>query len=143
MEIKWNRYINAPFKHLGEDLNKGIDCFNLIALIYEEQLNINIPYRTKECCDIINTDWYNKTHDQLINKIANGNYGWKKIYTPELYSVITMTLGTSNITNHCALYLGDNKMLHTYINNKSQISIYGGYYKQYTTGIYKWIGMIN
>ncbi len=54
-----------------------------------------------------------------------------------------MSIGSTNVTNHCALYIGENKMLQTMINHKSWIAPYGRWYKNYTVGIYKWIGMPN
>ena len=54
-----------------------------------------------------------------------------------------MCIRDSNVTNHCALYIGENKMLQTMINHKSWIAPYGRWYKNYTVGIYKWIGMPN
>ena len=54
-----------------------------------------------------------------------------------------MSIGSTNVTNHCALYLGDNKILQTMIDKISWIAPYGRYYKNYTIGMFKWIGMPN
>ena len=43
-----------------------------------------------------------------------------------------MSLGSSHVVNHCAIYVDLNKMLQTMINHKSWIAPYGRYYKQYT-----------
>ena len=44
--MKWyNSYTDFPYKHLGNDTETGIDCFNLCRLVYEKELNITIPYQ--------------------------------------------------------------------------------------------------
>ena len=70
-------------------------------------------------------------------------YGWIKVKEPKLYDVITMSIGSTNITNHCALYVDTGKILQTMIGHASYISTYGNYWKQYTTGIYRWKDLIN
>ena len=42
----YNKYLNLPYIHLGDNPKTGIDCFNLCRLIYKEQLDIKIPYDT-------------------------------------------------------------------------------------------------
>ncbi len=142
MEINWEKYVGIPYKHLGLTPETGIDCFNLIKYIYKNELNIDLPYTTRNFCNIIDDNWYGRTHERLIDNVSNNSeYGWEKISNPELYSVITMVMGTSSITNHCALYIGNNRIIHTIQNHKSHIAVYGSYYKQYTMGVYKWVGM--
>jgi len=141
MAVDWNKYVGLPFKHLGLDPKTGIDCLNLVRLIYKEELNIEFPYTTRDWCDVISQNWYDSTHIDPFKKGAVAEYGWESIKEPELFSVITMYMGTSTITNHCALYIGDNKILHIFIGHRSHIATYGKYYKQYTMGVYKWIGL--
>lgn len=141
MADKWDKYVGAPFKHLGIDFKTGVDCFNLIKHIYKEEKNIEIPYTTRDWCNIIDETWYLKTHEDLIKKACNELHGWQRVQAPEEYDVITMNFGTSTITNHCAMYIDYNKIIHIFPNHKSHISIYGSFYKQYTMGIYRWIGL--
>ena len=111
--------------------------------MYKEQLGIEIPYDTADWCNIVDEDWYNKTQDRPFDKGGTEAYGWKKTNDLEKFNVITMSIGATNVTNHCALYLGSNKMLQTMINHKSWVAPYGRWYKNFTVGIYKWIGMPN
>ena len=87
--------------------------------------------------------WYNKTQDRPFDKGGTEAFGWQKVKDLEKFNVITMSIGATNVTNHCALYIGENKMLQTMIEHKSWIAPYGRWYKNYTVGIYKWIGMPN
>ena len=144
--MKWyNSYTGFPYKHLGDDINNGIDCFNLCRLVYKEKLNIDIPYDTSHFCKIVDEDWYTKTHERYF-EIGGANtdkYGWHKVTSPKTYDVITMSLGSTHVTNHCALYVDVNRILQTMIKHTSWIAPYGRYYKQYTTGIYRWKDLMN
>ena len=144
--VPWhNKYLNLPYLHLGNNPETGIDCFNLCRLIYKEQLDIDIPYDTSDWCNIVDENWYDKTHERYFEIGGTEKYGWQKRETkkPEEFDVITMSLGSTNITNHCSLYIGNNKMIQTMINHTSWIAPYGRYYKDFTIGIFKWIGMPN
>lgn len=141
MATDWGRYVGIPFKHLGTDPEKGLDCFNLLKYIYKKELNIDIPYSTRTFCNILDENWYSKNHERYFDDSLANARGWEKIEEPELYCAITMVMGSSAVTNHCAIYIGDNKILHVLQNHTSHITNYGSYYKQYTMGVYKWIGM--
>jgi len=136
---KWyKKYTGFPYAHLGDNINSGIDCFNLIRHVYKKELDIEIPYDTADWCDIVDEQWYQKTNEQLFNKAGSLEFGWEQITEPEIFSVITMTIGSTNVTNHCALYVDKNRILQTMLEHESWIAPYGRYYKQYTMGIYKW-----
>lgn len=137
----FEKYVGLPYKHLGNNIEIGIDCFNLCKLVLKEHKNFDIPYYSHDWCNIIDEDWYSKTHNQFFLDAAKEQHGWKNIEIPEPYDIILMSLGSTNVVNHCSLYIGSNKMLQTMINHKSWISIYGNYYKQYTVGVIRWIGL--
>lgn len=139
----YNKYIGFPYKHLGDDPETGIDCFNLCKLVYLQELGIRIPYDTSYFCNITEENWYSQTTEQWMHKAAIIEFGWEKLDTPENFSVILMSLGSTNVSNHCALYLGEGKTLNIMINRTSWIAPYGRYYQQYTTGVYRWIGINN
>tara|TARA_Y100000114_G_scaffold153123_1_gene172535 strand:- start:720 stop:1151 length:432 start_codon:yes stop_codon:yes gene_type:complete len=140
----YNSYTGFPYKHLGDDIETGIDCFNLCRLVFRNELNIDIPYTTSDFCNIIDEDWYTKTHTQfMLDGFNNPDLGWEKVKTPQVYDIIIMSLGSSHVVNHCAIYVDLNKMLQTMINHKSWIAPYGRYYKQYTLGIYRWKNLMN
>ena len=138
-EEKWyKKYVGFPYVHLGDDPKTGIDCFNLIRYIYREERGIDIPYDTTDFCDILDEQWYNKTHDKPFEKGGSLDYGWEKVFSPIVFDVITMTIGSTNCTNHCAIYVEKNRILQTMLEHDSWIAPYGRYYKQYTMGIYRW-----
>jgi len=141
----YNSYTGFPYRHLGNDTETGIDCFNLCRLVYKERLNINITYDTSDFCKIVDEDWYTKTHERYfeVGGADTDKYGWQKVTTPKLYDLITMSLGSTHVTNHCALYVDTNRILQTMLNHNSWVAPYGRYYKQYTTGIYRWKDLMN
>ena len=136
---KWyEKYTGFPYKHLGNSTIDGIDCFNLCKLVYKNELSIDIPYLTSDFCNIVDENWYTKTHDQFMLKAATTEYGWTKVPEPKIYDVIVMSLGSTHVANHCALYVDTNRMLQTMLQHTSWIAPYGSYYKQYTVGVYRW-----
>ena len=139
-EAKWyEKYIGFPFLHLGNDPYTGIDCGNLVRYIYKQELGIELPYDSADFCNILDDDWYNKTHNKPFEQVGVLKYGWEKINSfPDVFNVITLTIGSTNCTNHCAIYVDKNRILHTMTEHESWIAPYGRYYQQYTTGIYKW-----
>ena len=109
---KWyKKYTGFPYTHLGDNIKSGIDCFNLIKYVYKIE---------------------------LIDKAASSKFGWEQVTEPEIFDVITMTIGSTNVTNHCALYVDKNRILQTMLEHESWIAPYGRYYQQYTMGIYRW-----
>lgn len=131
-------YLNLPYKHLGND-RTGIDCFNLVRLVYKEVLDEIIPYSTQDSnCDV-SVDWYNKasTANILIER-ANSKWGWEEPINIRPFDVVLLSLGATTAPNHCALYLGNKKILQVMEGHSSWVATYGSYYKQYTIKIGRW-----
>jgi len=136
----YNKYLDIPHKHLGDDIT-GLDCFNLCRLIFKQEKGIDFAKPSIHYCNIVDEDWYNKTtvsaFEQQAKIFTASNY-FKKVSIPKAFDIVLLSIGSTNITNHCALYVGNNKIIHTMIDRPSWVSPYGGFYKQYTTGIYRW-----
>lgn len=139
----YEKYTGFTYKHLGNDIDQGIDCFNLCRYVYKQELDIDIPYITSDLCNIVDENWYEKTHSQFMLDQATEDNGWIKVQEPNKYDVILMSLGSTHVVNHCSLYVARNKMLQTMLKHKSWIAPYGNYYKQYTVGIYRWKTLSN
>jgi len=139
----YDKYVGIPFKHLGDDL-EGIDCFNLCRLVLRQERGLSIFKPSSHFCNIVDDHWYNKTSispfEQAVKeKVAIGEC--KKVEIPSKFDIVVMSIGATNITNHCALYVGNSKLLQVTTQRNSWISSYGNYYKQYTTGIYRCINL--
>jgi len=134
----YNKYLNLPHKHLGNDPETGIDCVNLCILILKNERGLDIPFHSFNFCDIVDNTWYLKTTEQLIENAIRADSRWQTVSAPRAFDVVTMSIGSTNVTNHCALFVEPNKCLHIMIDRPSWVSPFKGYYKQYTTGIYRW-----
>ena len=146
MTAWYNKYLNLPYKHLGQDPETGIDCFNLCALVLKQECNFNVGMTTSDFCNIVDDDWYCKVNESLLHNGANTDrvdFRWKTVTTPDTFDVLILNIGSTNVANHCAMYIGENKLLQIMIDRPSWVSTYGKYYKQYTLGIYRWNGSKN
>tara|TARA_Y100000034_G_C6899105_1_gene415222 strand:+ start:2705 stop:3142 length:438 start_codon:yes stop_codon:yes gene_type:complete len=143
----YNKYTNLPFEPLGDDPVTGIDCFNLVRLMFKQELKIIIPYESTDVCDDYSEDWYNRTDNTKYRdpflEVTKASSDWIKVESPQVYDVMVMTLGGTNIANHCAMYVDSNKILNIMINKKSWVTPYGNYYRQYTNGIFRWSTLIS
>jgi cell wall-associated NlpC family hydrolase len=138
----YNKYTGIRFKHLGDTPESGLDCYNLCRYVYKEELAISIPQASHEFCNIVDDDWYLKTTENLFENGAKSSC-WEPVKELKPFDIILMSFGSTNITNHCALYLGSNKILQIMINKPSWVCTYGKYYKQYSTGNYRWKNLVN
>lgn len=146
MTAWYNKYINLPYKHLGTNPDTGIDCANLCAYVYKHELGINIQLTSSDFCNIVDDDWYLKTNSQIIEdgiKLNRPDFSWVEVDEAKPFDILVMSIGSTNISNHCALCIDSSKLLQTMVGRYSWVSPYGKYYKQYTTGIYRWNGLIN
>ena len=139
----YTKYVGLPHKHLGNNPHIGIDCVNLCIHIYKEELDIVISPLSHTFCNIAEDDWYNKTTIDFFVKGLIHNDNWQKVSMPKPYDLVLLSLGSTNVSNHCAMYVGNNKILHTMPNKKSWLAPYGNYYKQYTVGIFRWKSLKN
>lgn len=139
---KWyDKYVGIPFADFKNDLTTGIDCVNLTITIFKNERNININTDTSELCPLIERGWYNKlSEDIMLQFFEKYKDYFEEIDKSQLkiFDIILFSIGSTNITNHCAMYVDNNKILHTMENKKSWISPYGRYYKNYTIKAFRW-----
>jgi cell wall-associated NlpC family hydrolase len=142
MSLWYNNYINIPYKLFGTDPKNGMDCFNLIRYVYEKELNIVIPYVSSDFLKIVDDRWFEKTHEQhIINASKNGD--WVEVDSLKTYDLILMCLGSTNVVNHVAMSVGENKILQMIENRPSGISDYHRYFQQYTIKKVRWKNLEN
>ena len=104
-----------------EDLEKKINS-ELTTKINKTEIKHNQIYLDTDKDDLI--DIFKKVDD-----------------APKVFDVIVMSIGSTLISNHCALYVDTNRILHAMVDHTSWVSPYGSYYQQYTTGVYRWTGL--
>lgn len=133
--IEYEKYLNIPFKHLGDTL-EGMDCFNLCKHIYKQELNIELPLSTYDVCNIVDDDWYQKTTvDLFLTSFKSA--GFEKTSEIKPYTIAVFSIGSTNIANHCGIFINSRQFIHTMTGKTSFLSRYAGYYQQYTVGLFK------
>ena len=139
----YNKYVGLPYRHLGNDPKTGIDCVNLCRYIYKQELGLDVKLGSYDFCNIVDEDWYNKTHIDSFGiamslESPEMNWTWELVDHPQPFDIIILSIGSTNVTNHCAIYVDHNKMLQTMIKRDSWVTFYGSHYKDCTQGIYRW-----
>jgi cell wall-associated NlpC family hydrolase len=142
MNLWYNKYVDIPYKLFGTDPTTGMDCFNLLCLVWEEECGVVIPYRSSDFLRIVDDRWFEKTHDQLFLK-GTSNDDWIEKQDLDVYDMICMCLGSTNVVNHCAMYLGDNKILQMIENRPSGVYTFNRYFQQYTVKKVRWKNLPN
>ena len=65
-----------------------------------------------------------------------------RLSTLQPYDLILMCLGATNVVNHVAMYVGNNKILQMIENRDSAIYDYHKYFKQYTIKKVRWKSLV-
>jgi len=138
----FNNYTDIPYKLFGTDPTTGMDCFNLLCYVFEEEAGIVIPYTSSDFLKMVDDQWFTKTHEQhFLNGSKNGD--WVEVDTLQLYDLILMSLGSTNVVNHVAMYVENNKILQMIENRDSAIYDYHKYFRQYTIKKVRWKSLVN
>lgn len=142
MNLWYNKYIDIPYKLFGTDVETGMDCFTLLCYVFEKELDIKIPYTSSDFLKMVDDQWFTKTHTQhFLNGSNNGD--WLEVDKLKQYDLILMCLGATNVVNHVAMYVGNNKILQMIENRDSAIYDYHRYFKQYTVKKVRWKNLKN
>ena len=142
MNLWYNKYIDIPYKLFGTDTETGMDCFTLLCHVFENELGIKIPYTSSDFLKMVDDQWFTKTHEQhFLNGSKNGD--WIEVEKLEQYDLILMCLGATNVVNHVAMYVGNNKILQMIENRDSAIYDYHKYFQQYTVKKVRWKNLNN
>jgi probable lipoprotein NlpC len=114
----WTPYINLPFKDLGRDFS-GVDCYGLVALVYEFEKNVIIPDYTELL--------YNKDRHDIKEKKEHiletlGVY-WLKVKDKlKPFDVLVFNKScNSKIASHVGLCIGKGKFIHVLEDSPSRI----------------------
>lgn len=104
--MKWTGdYVGIPFADGGRDRN-GCDCWGLVALVYREQLQIELPaYGDISAHDLV----------QVASKISAGADDaevWLPVTEPRMYDVVVMRAWGERIAGHVGIYV-DGSVLHS------------------------------
>ena len=134
-EVQWHEVISANKKPglIGRQFIYGLlDCFTLVEDYYREVCNIvlKVPQWNKD--NGYEWDFWEKGKNYYVDNYEVN--GFKRITDGSLkpHDALLMNI-RSPISNHCAIYLGDNRILHHLVSRLSCRDQYGQHYRQYTT----------
>lgn len=113
----------------------ALDCWTLVRDWYRRERNIDL-------IDLPRARDFWKDGTDLLG----GNYeraGFRELVDGEeleVGDVILMQTGDSPVTNHVALYIGDDQILHHAEYRLSSRDVYGGWYKKHTAKVVRYAG---
>ena len=96
------QYLGIQYKEFGRD-RTGLDCYGLILLFYNEQLNIKLP------------DFHKDHEDKTFTFSSIKQTCWslfKRIESPKKYDLAAFTQLGGKLTNHIGIMIDDNSFLH-------------------------------
>lgn len=122
----WCEYIPKKYRGalIGREWVHGVnDCYTLIQDFYEQKLNIKLAdlYRAPF--------WWENTGNMYMTNFAE--YGFRVVTEPRMYDIALCQIG-SNVPNHGAILLEDNKILHHFFRHLSKIDIYDNLWRKAT-----------
>lgn len=106
MKLDSTKYLGKPFIDGGRG-PQGYDCWGLVLAVYRDIFGIDVP-----------VDYDVSAHATMAvvramsKEMEVGN--WQLVETPVAPCVVAMATNSNHpdLVNHCAIYLGDNKIMH-------------------------------
>lgn len=115
--------VGRPFLH-------GLfDCYTLVRDYYTRNFNLVMPTNLQR-----DWEWWNQGPNLYVEH-AN-NYGFENVNDIEKHDLIVMSLG-SEVPNHGAIYIGDNKIMHHVAGRFSTIEELTTFYKSKISVVYR------
>ena len=102
----------------------ALDCYSLVQDWYQAERGVDLARFPTE-----DRWWEQGDQDVLMESFRA--VGFAEVAEPAHGDVILMQVGAP-VTNHCAIYLGDNMMLHHMPGKLSGREVYGGYWRERT-----------
>lgn len=120
-------YVGRPY------LFGVFDCWTLCMDYLKNEFGVNLPYIPTIHID----DWWTKNRNVLIEGAELYNLVRLPVDSDFQKGDILFMQMECVVPNHCAMYIGDNTILHHVYNRLSMHSVYGGMYKKHTTHHYR------
>ncbi len=91
--MDYTDYLGIPYEHLGRD-RKGLDCYGLLILYYQEILNFKLKDWWYEA------DWCKKGHNYFLD---NADTVSQKVSVPKKHDIVLFQLGKTGVVNHAGI----------------------------------------
>jgi cell wall-associated NlpC family hydrolase len=97
------KYLQMPYEHMGRT-PMGTDCFGLIRMFYNYELDIDLPDYTKPYSE---KWWLESNYFLDLHK----EWGFSKTDTYKLGNIL-LFYNTTHGVGHCGIVLDDSQFLH-------------------------------
>lgn len=125
--------INVKQEYIGRFYKyKKYDCFTLVRDFYLKELNYDLTVEYKESLEDINVKDYFLKYHTIKNLTCINNFNECNL---KINDIILMD-GIKK-SSHCAVYLGNDKILHQPRFGFSKIENYCNFYKNHTDSIFR------
>ena len=110
-----------------------LDCYELVKDYFAEKRGITLP-------DYVRPEGWEQSGNSILVENFEA-FGFRLIELADLQpgDCLLMQSGAA-VVNHCAVYIGDNMILHHVRNHLSGRDIYGGYWRKATTHVLRYVG---
>ncbi len=113
-----------PKSILGRSYQFGTDdCFGLVRDYYM-RLGIEVPNVNRQ------PDWWKRGENMYADHWEE--CGFVRVKAPQIHDLLAIQVA-SDVPNHGAIYLGDNRILHHMEGKLSARAVYGEFYRRATT----------
>lgn len=136
----WHSFRPSGYKAplVGRTWAHGLlDCYSLVRDYYAEELGIQLPDFDRAA------EWWHKGFNLYIENFEKAGFVEVKDGSLKKHDVILMQVPRSPVTNHAAVFLGNDKILHHIYKRLSSREIYSGMWAKCTTKIVRHIKLEN
>ena len=102
--MKYVEYLKIPFKHLGRDYS-GADCFGLLRLFYQKELNVILKDFTN-----YSEDWAKKGKNYFLEMYRE--WGFSRVSKGNFKFGDAVLFKTNNVISHVGIVLDDIYFIH-------------------------------
>lgn len=116
------------------------DCFTLVRDYYRREFNIEILHRADGYPEV--SDWQSKGLNLLSDHYKKAGFVNLGNLEPQIGDLFLIQMSTA-ATDHIAIYIGNDRILHHCMGRLSTEDIYGGgYWQKHTTASLRWSGFV-
>lgn len=129
--IKYDHLLGLPFI-FGTN-----DCYEIARRVYADNTPIQLPAYARP------NDFWLGVEDLYLNNFMKEGFTQIDVPLTDLQPLDAFLIAIPDtrqktpriITNHCAVYVGDGKVIHHYLNRNSECVNYKGWVREFTTHV--------
>lgn len=129
--LVYDHLVGLPFEHGKQD------CYETLRNVFKDNLGVQLrPYARPDDWWLTEMDLYMENFEKEgFFQVEMVNLDDIRILDVFLIGIPDSRSPEKTVTNHCAIYVGNGKILHHRLGKLSQVIPYRGTYKNFTTAI--------